>query len=435
MDSSLNYLNLLPDEMLLKVLLETDDLKTLSKWCQTSKRVNRICQDEGFWRNKYRKDFGIESKLMEGETWRGEYKRKIQSGINSPISAGFDHYGIIDQNGNLHMAGDNIYGQLGVGEGIKKSKVPIPVKFPQKSKRVISISANFSISGAVTEDGKVYIWGSNAKKLLFSYPSDDPYEKMLFLTKNPIIWSPTELIVPSKAIKIVVNQHGYIVLLEDSSIYFSLYYGRHSYDPVMREHLKLEAVDISLGVEEAILSIITKDHKLYMWGVISNFIEGVKSTAAKPMYIQTPEPVIKVTLGNDHVMVLSTTGNVYTFGRGTVGELGTGGNGERIYKPQLIKLPEKIVQIETYHYTSSALSDIGSLYMWGSNYKNKISSNLPEENFSPVEISLGFPINFISPGYDFTIAVSSSNSFGFESAPSQSDGSNDGVVNYWGAEL
>ena len=421
-----NYLDLIPDEMLLKLLLEIDDLKTLSKMCQTSKRVNRICQDKGFWHNKYRKDFGfssrggwglsgIESILMEGDTWRKRYKRKTLSGINSPISGGFGHYGIIDQKGNLYMAGDNNKGQLGVGKGIKKSKTPVLVKFHEKSVRVISLSATFEITGAVTKDGKVYIWGANAKKLLFSYPSDDPYEKMLFLTKDPIVWSPTELIVPGKAIKIVVNQHGYIVLLEDGSIYFSLYHDAHSYDPVMKEHLKLGVMDISLGIEGAILSIITKDHKLYMWGLISNFVEGVRGMSMKPMYIPTPEPVIKVTLGNGHVMVLSTTGNVYTFGRNYSGELGIGGNIGIEYKPRLVKLTEKIVQIETYHYTSAALSITGRLYMWGSNYRNKIGSSLSENNFIPVEISFGFPINFVSPGYDFTIAVS-----------------NDGIVNYWG---
>ena len=42
---SVNYLNLLPDELLEEILLKTDDLKTLSRLCQTSKRINIICQD------------------------------------------------------------------------------------------------------------------------------------------------------------------------------------------------------------------------------------------------------------------------------------------------------------------------------------------------------------------------------------------------------
>ena len=420
----LNYLELLPDEMLLKLLLETDDLKTLSKWCQTSKRINNICQDEGLWKEKYVRNFG-KFELEEGETWREKYKRKALSGINSPISVGFDHYGIIDRKGNLYMVGDNDKGQLGVGRGIKKSKTPILVnffpadgKFPNESQKVISLSATFSITGAVNKDGKVYIWGANAKRLLFSYPSDNHYQKMLFLRNDPIVWLPTELIVPGKAIKIVVNVHGYIVLLQDSSIYFSLYHGAHTYDPVMKGHLKLDAIDISLGIEHPILSIITKDHKLYMWGLIGSMVKDARGMTMKPMHVPTPEPAIKISLGTEHVMILSDTGNVYTFGDNFAGGLGIKGNMEKIYEPQLVELPEKIVQIETYHYTSAALSDTGRLYMWGFNYKNKISSSLPEYNFVPVEISFGLSINFVSVGYDNTIAIS-----------------DDGVVNYWGVEL
>ena len=114
-------------------------------------------------------------------------------------------------------------------------------------------------------------------------------------------------------------------------------------------------------------------------------------------------------------MVLSTTGNVYTFGGNSAGELGTGSNREIIYKPQLVKLPEKIVQIETSNFTSVALSDTGRLYMWGRSYKNKISSSLLKHNFSPVEISFGYPVNFVALGYFYTITIT-----------------NDGVVNYWG---
>ncbi len=161
---NLNYLNLLPDEMLLKLLSETDDLKSLFKWCQTSNRINQICKDEGFWHSKYRKDFG-ELILAEGETWKERYKQR-KLNINSPISAGRDYYGIIDQKGNLYMVGNNRIGQLGVGKDIKESKIPLLVKFPCKTQKVISISTGQEVSGAVTKDGKVYIRGDNDMGLL-----------------------------------------------------------------------------------------------------------------------------------------------------------------------------------------------------------------------------------------------------------------------------
>ncbi len=398
----LNYLDLLPDEMLLKLLIETDDLKTLSKWCQTSKRVNRICKDEGFWHNKYRKDFDLsgESKLVEGETWRKRYKQRKLS-INSPISTGYNHYGIIDQNGNLYMAGVNSRGQLGVGEDIEESVVPILVKFSQK---VISISAGYRVTGAVTKDGKAYLWGNNKKGRLFPNLEEKK------------IWKPKELILPGKAIKIEVDYLGYLVLLEDSSIYVSLNNNVDYLRPITG-HLKLDAVDISVSDADGTLSIIDKDHNLYIWGNLWSFNYKKNKYSNEPIHVPLPEPVVKVSLGGSHIMTLSASGNVYTLGSNFVGELGIGNKIPKgMDTPVLVKLPEKIVQIDAYSATSAALSETGKLYMWGNNEFNQISSDLTKNSLSPAEISFGVPVNFVSIGSEFTIAVS-----------------NDQIVNYWGA--
>ena len=388
---NLNYLNLLPDEMLLKLLLETDDLKTLFKWCQTSKRVNQICRDEGFWHNKYRKDYG-ESALEKGETWREEYKQITLGRMNSPISAGDNHYGIIDQKGNLYMVGNNEKGQLGVGKDVKKSKIPILVKFPGNTQKVIGISTGFNVSGAVTKDGKVYIWGYNDIR---SSPSN-----------QKIIWLPKELALSKKAVNIVVDVAGYIIMLEDSSIYF--YLNREGLSPI-KGHIKLNVIDISLN-DIGIFSVVTKDHKLYMWGNLAEYLTNGGDNVKIPIHIPLPWLIRKITQKYDYPMVLTTTGNVYSLGFDLPGNTWGG-----IDEPILIKLPEKIVQIDAYGETFSALSETGKLYMWGDNSRGKISDEQMGDFSVPAEISLDASVNFVSIGAIFTIAVSS-----------------DGVVNYWG---
>ncbi len=390
---NLNYLNLLPDEMLLKLLSETDDLKTLSKWCQTSKRINRICKDEGFWHNKYRKDFGGELTLTEGETWREEYKRR-KLNINSPISAGFRHYGVIDQKGNLYMAGKNKLGQLGVGKGIEKSYIPTLVKFPGKSQKVISISAAEDISGVVTNDGKVYIWGNTGSGIL---PS-----------KQQIVWLPEELMLTKKATKIVIDQSGYIVLFEDSSIYFYSIYGGYPMG-----YLKLKAIDIFYNHLGA-FTVITKDYKLYVWGDVSSYAItiGFYRIIKTPLHITLPEPVIKISHKEHDILILSITGKIYKL---DWRQEFLAKQKPILIKPILINLPEKIVQIDEYSGTFAAVSDTGRLYMWGYNISKNIFDGHVKEYLSPIEISIGFPINFVSIGDSFTIAIS-----------------NDNVINYWG---
>ncbi len=391
MNPSLNYLELLPDEMLLKLLIETDDLKTLSKWCQTSKRINNICQDKELWKQKYRKNFGLsgEETLMIGDTWKQRYERRVSFGINSPISAGFNHYGVIDQEGGLYMVGANYWGQLGIGD-ILKSDIPVLVKFPQKTQEVISISTGFRVTGAVTKDGRAYIWGADDEGFLFSDKDE--------------IRLPKELKLPraGKAIKMEVDVTGYIVLLEDSSIYYSLV---KSVDDrrFIKGHLKLEAIDISISSNPGALSFITKDHKLYMLGSLSDFEFPDELIHHRPVHILLPEPAVKVAMGIFHVMILSTTGKVYTWGKNQHGQLGLG-NLDSETKPKLVKLPETIVQIDTKGFTSVALSITGRLYMWGDNMDN-IATDPREEFLNPIEISLGLPINYISLGSNTKIAV------------------------------
>ena len=212
-------------------------------------------------------------------------------------------------------------------------------------------------------------------------------------------------------IEIVVNYLGYIVLLKDS-IYYSLKQGGDTDENIhIKGHLKLKVIDTSLGSIDGALPFITKDHKLYMLGSLSNFGFIEERIHHSPIHIPLPELAIKVSIGLHHIMVLSTTGNVYTWGNNKWGQLGLG-NLDAEDKPKLVKLPEPIVQIDAGWETSSALSNTGRLYMWGDNSNNQISIDLPEINFSPVEISLGLPINYISIGFKINIAVT-----------------NDGVVN------
>ena len=431
---SVDYFNSLPDELLIEILVKTDDLKTLSRWCRTSKRINRICQDEFFWHRKYQRDFGFSSRgnwglsgniiLMEGDTWKELYKQMSLTSINSPISAGGISYGVIDQNGNLYMTG--MKNLLGIG---KQSQIgPFPkgshlVKFPSKdnnsdrlSQKVISISVGMLMVGAVTADGRAYFWGYDE---IGMFGSSD---------RSRIIFSPREMNLPTlrdgalhksvgfitlrgKAKRIEVSQLGYIVLLEDSSVCVNIY-KKNKID--FRGSLDLKAIDISIG--QRIYAIITKDHKLYVGGDI--FVDKLNDHN-ELIPLRFPEPVIRVIATGGPIVVLSTTGTVYILNsrEGILSAI----HGD--ISPILVKLPEMIVQISACGGTFAVVSKTGKLYMWGSNSHSKISSdeqNLAilsqgEYSYRPNEISFGLPINFVSVGGDFTIAIS-----------------DDGFVNYWG---
>lgn len=404
-----NYFNLLPDELILEILLKADDLKTLFKWCQTSKQINQICQDGFFWHRKYQQDFkcnicegwGLRGNIIltEGDSWKELYKLMILSGINSPISAGGISYGVIDRKGNLYMTG--MGNMLGIGPRPQMGHYSQGHHLVIFSSKVVSISVGRLTVGAVTEDGRAYLWGYDEIDIFCSN------------NKSRIMYSPEEIKLPKnkKAIKIEVSQLGYIILLEDSSVYLRIY-RNNKID--FQGLLNIKAIDVSIGWR--IYTIITKDHKLYTGGDI--FIN--KSNDNNELIpLEFPEPIRNTIATDRPIMVLSTIGNVYILDD-MVGILNAIHGGT---SPELVKLPEQIVQISAGGGTFAALSKTGKLYMWGNNSHNKISSdkqNLAilgqgEYSYNPNEISFGAPINFVSVGNDFSIAVT-----------------NDGVVNYWG---
>ncbi len=401
---SVDYLNLLPDEILVEVLLKTDDLETLSKWCQTSKRVNDICQDKFFWHRKYQRDFG-EITLFEGETWKELYKRRILSGMYHPISAGREVYGIIDQKGDLYMSGPT--GLLGIGQ--KKNTISRVLHLVKFSSKVVSISVAGLVAGAVTKDGKAYIWGAN--------------NDGLFGFQDKLVRLPREITLPTKAIKIEVSRMGYIILLEDSSVYLSKVGSILTRIISFQGLLDVKAVDVSIGWR--IYSIITKSNKVLLGGYI--FLWGSKTKYNdKLVPLIFTKPVKSFIAARQATMILTTAGEVYIIHN--IRKLVTIPENirPRLIQPlELIKLPELIVQISASSGTFAALSESGKLYMWGSNAYNRISKENQsftitgrrkiETALEPVEISFGLPINYVSVGTTFTIAVS-----------------NDGVVNYWG---
>ena len=428
---SIDYLDLLPDEILLEILFKTDDLKTLSKWCQTSKRVNQICQDKFFWKRKYQKDFGLsgETTLFEGDSWVELYKRTTLFGVTSPISAGFMGYGVIDQNGDLYMSGINT--TLGIerqprtlnsqprqmfSKSFHLVKFPIKVQsnntvsFPAKVLNVF-IGKRRNVVSAVTRDGRAFIWGSNT------------FDVYNFRDGIKVIRTPKEIIIPNnkKAIKMEVGRLGYIILLDDYSVYLRIYVqDKINFLGILNftGTSNLKIVDISIGSK--IYAIITKNHKLYIGGDIF-FSKQNKTNKLIP--IRFPGLVKRAIIGIQDIMILSTSGEVYTwafdipYSRRDLVEV------FKITDPELVKLPEPIVQISTGSRTFAALSKSGKLYMWGRNFKNKISSDNQsftivgrrETALKPVEISFGVPITSVSVGNAFTIAVS-----------------DDGMVNYWG---
>jgi alpha-tubulin suppressor-like RCC1 family protein len=376
--SQLHFLDL-PAEIIVHITYSLDDISTILKLGSTCSQINIYCQDEHLWRMKFRKDFGDPSK-PESLTWKEYYKLEYPIEPNPPISAGSDHYGIIDNQGHLHMGGSGWYGQVGGGEKTKKGNNP-PTKIELVSK-VICISCGDNASGAVTEEGDVYIWGSikfgEAKKSLY-IPTLVPLEK--------------------HALKISISVWGYVIILKDHSIYYSLH----------------RPPNINLGIKDGeesgyLADIRVRDIHIENFGftVVTNKFQVLHFSLTSDDELSTSEtslrePILHILSdGSNNIAVLSSSGNLYVWGDNEYGQLGQDDRIDR-NNPTQVRIRGNISYISLGGETMAAVTENGELYMWGSNKGKKIMEKSIARKIGflgnagkyviPAPVELRFPIS------------------------------------------
>ena len=381
------YLDWLPDEALLELLIQTDDLDTLARWCQTSRRVAGLCQDEGFWRQKYLNDFQDSTPLTEGDTWRKRYKFIASTKRSSPVSAGTDHYGVIDEIGLLHMSGINDFGQLG-DNTYQPSFVPKVIPFTSK---VISLSCGHQITGAVTKDGKAYIWGKNQPKIM-----DVDLDRINL---------PQLLELPRKAIKIACGKASYAIILDDYSVYFKARFMDRLKIPAS-PHLSIKVVDIS--VEDDSFMAASMDGGVYIWGAGYGKLGllGVFAGKVEPLEYKLTEQIKQVSLRSNHFYLVSFGGHV----------LELKGVGTPNPKIQAVLIGHSVSYLSSGHLSTSAISKEGKVFFWGKS--QVLAGSIGYESiprgartrsglyvFNPTEVSISNLVVHIANSDNFAVAI------------------------------
>ena len=142
---------LLPPEMMNQIILNLPPA-ALMNFCTTSTQFREYCRNDSFWRAKFQHDYPGRMNKPDHMKWEEYYKRAFLGlQYSFPISAGFDHYGIIDDEGNLWMGGNNDNGQRGkkrsMGDKLDELN---KVSFGSP---VTQVDCNNNSTGVVTKNG------------------------------------------------------------------------------------------------------------------------------------------------------------------------------------------------------------------------------------------------------------------------------------------
>lgn len=181
--------------------------------------------------------------------------------------------------------------------------------------RITDIAAGYSHSAAITEDGYLYTWGSNDKGQLGDGTTT------------------------SSRVPVLIPLDG------------------------------KKAVSVSAGTE--FTAAITEDGSLYMWGANDRgqLGDGSTTNSSTPRLIDIDGKKVRaVSLGYLHTAAITEDGSLYTWGANGKGQLGDGSVTAKS-TPVRITLGsgESVSRVSAGNYHTAAVTESGSLYVWGAN--------------------------------------------------------------------
>ncbi len=261
---------------------------------------------------------------------KGGTGKKWLGGIKA-VSAGLCHSLAVGNDGTVWAWGWNDQGQLGNGTA-KDSHVPVQVKDSSGKGRlegIVAVSAGFSHSLALANDGTVWAWGSNTSGQLGDKTA-------------------TDRTLP--------------VQVKDSS-----------------GEGKLEGI-VAISAGDVHSLALSNDGTVWAWGANNHGQLGDETTddRSKPMQVKDSSGgsqlggIKGVSAGFYHSLAVGNDGFVWAWGRNDYGQLGDWTTEDRSKPVQVKDSPSgsqlggiKSVSAGVYH--SLALGDDGSVWAWGNN--------------------------------------------------------------------
>ncbi len=315
----------------------------------------------------------------------------------SPVACGFYGSGALKKDGSLYIWGDDRYGLIAHG--------PIPTKIMDN---VSAFDIGNFHAAAIKMDGSLYLWGSNfdgqlgdgnigGKQLTFDagIDSGNPIKIMenvvsvsleedssIAITEDGSLfqWGDAQ----PKPIKMLDNVRGFsyngwttAAITKDGSLYqWETFNGDYIPTP---SKIMDNVTEVNLGKNHS--AAITEDGSLYMWGSNGDGQLGNGTTEDSSTPIKIMDNVAAFSLGWNHSAAITEDGSLYMWGCNYYGQLGNGSHGglrgeydAGIDSATPIKIMDNVVAVSLEEYYSAAITEDGSLYMWGYNYSGELGN-------------------------------------------------------------
>ena len=285
--------------------------------------------------------------------------------------------------------GSSKYGQLGLGQLVEQTHHPTLIQTLVNHK-IVAIYCGQYHSLAISAQGTLYSWGWGVHGQLGHGSAENVFvpKKVKALKTKKIVSA-----VGGYSHSLALDSNG-IVYSWGSSDFGQLGFGnkkKHSIPkPLVCLNKKIEHISGSYFHN---LAVTEKPQKLYIWGcnpyqirnAVHNIIKkspkfqnhtdqsieqtlGYLSPRLIPIVLQENESIIKISTGVAHSALLTSRGKLYTWGRGSLGQLGLS------FQKEVLE-PTRVLQLEDYHVIdiasgfdfTLAIDNEGDLWGFGQN--------------------------------------------------------------------
>jgi alpha-tubulin suppressor-like RCC1 family protein len=301
-------------------------------------------------------------------SWQGPAGFLTVKALPHPLldfASGTAHQLALNHKNKVYGWGDNTSAQLGLGLfGPSYCLDPHKIKIPMGSDKIISVHAYENSSYAITESGKLWVWGRNENKQL---GLEQPL-KVVTPQEGPPFPTPLVDLAPGTCHVVALTQDGTIWTFGNNRDGLL-----GAQETVCWSHTPIQlslppATRVFAG--STISAMTTEEGALYVWGskaysLLAKTADTLRLPSFQPHLI-FPSGVLEVACGVSHIVVLLEDNSIWGWGNNWDDQLG--GGGSPVSLPKKIELPNlqgKISGIIAGANFSAAFTEKRVLYVIG----------------------------------------------------------------------
>ncbi|MES2922712.1 MAG: HYR domain-containing protein [Verrucomicrobiota bacterium] len=308
------------------------------------------------------------------------------------IAAGSSHGLALTSAGQVVAWGGNTAGQLG-NNGTTSSAVPVAVDSTGEltGKTVVTVAAGDLHSMALTADGKVFAWGANGSGRLGNGTITNSPIPVAVSTSGVLADKAVVAIAAGPSHSLALTSDGKVVAWGSNA---SGQLGNQSTTgstttpvAVQSEGVLAGKTVVAIAAGGSFSLALTSDGRVFSWGSNQSGQLGVSgpSISAVPVAaggnngLINGKTVLAIAAGSAHCLALASDGRVYAWGLGASGQLGNGNSSSTPF-PQAVAnsgvlAGKTVVNIAAGMNHSLAVTSEGKACAWGSNSSGQMGDN------------------------------------------------------------